>query len=282
MTLILWKTNLIKPFIKYYIKDRLHLLNQTKQLQRSEEIPVLIFTMAKVGSSSVYHSLRKQSNIPCFHIHNLSIEEELQAKALCKEKGVYPGSRTPVDLINREIIKKKRSYKIISLFRNPIERNISAFFEAFQIHTGVSAESYKGSLLDLEKVYHEKLSHYYPILWYEKQFRQSTNINVYDTSFDKNKGYVTVNENDIKLLLINSKVDDIVKEKVIKDFCGIENFKLKNVNITGKSKASSLYTDFKNYIRFSEDYLSSLLNTEYMNHFFSEEEKNLLFNKWSK
>jgi len=129
----------IKPFLKYHIKDRLVLWQQTQDLRNLKQEPVLVFTMAKVGSSSVYHSLKKQSDIPCFHIHSLSIEEELQAKVICKEKGVYPGSRSPVFILHKYLLEKERTYKVISLVRNPIERNLSAFFEAFEIHMGVPA-----------------------------------------------------------------------------------------------------------------------------------------------
>ncbi|MDY8138864.1 putative capsular polysaccharide synthesis family protein [Aquimarina sp. 2201CG5-10] len=273
----------MKNFLKYYTKDRLVLAYKEYQLKRIKNVePILVFTMAKVGSSSVYSSLKRCTNIPTFHIHSLDEEEANRNIKLCFDHGVYPGSRTPVFLINKEVIEKNKPYKIISLFRNPIERNISAFFEAFQYHTGSSIRNYTGSILDLEKIYHKRLLHFYPIEWYDKQFKDGTGINVFDLPFDKEKGYLITKYKDTELLLINSSLNDKIKETTIRDFCRVEHFELKNINVTEKSNVSLLYTEFKNKIRFSEEYLSCLLDTKYMNHFFPEKEKERLFNKWVK
>ena len=271
---------MIKPFIKYHIKDRWDLWRQTQQLQHSKETPLLIFTMAKVGSSSVYHSLRRQSNIPCFHIHSLSIEEEIQAKALCKEKGVYPGSRTPVFILHKYLLEKQRKYKVISLFRNPIERNLSAFFEAFEIHMGVPAHVYKGSLEDIETAFYKKLDHSYCKNWFDTHLKAGIGVDVYEYAFAKANGYTTINTENVDLLVLKSSLDDQIKAQLVGDFCSVSNFTLKNMNVTDAKKEAKLYADFKSHIRFSKDYLEDQLESKYMHHFFTEEEKQALYHKW--
>lgn len=271
---------MIKPFLKYYIKDRWVLRQQVKQLQNLTQEPILIFTMAKVGSSSVYQSLKKQSEIPCFHIHSLSKEEELEAIRICKEKGVYPGSRTPVFALHKHIFEKQKPYKVISLFRNPIERNLSAFFDAFEIHMGMPASSFKGNMKDIEEAFYQKLDHSYCKDWFDVRFKQGIGVDVYEYAFAKAEGHSIIQSNDTDILLLKNTLDDKLKSKLVGDFCGVDHFKLTNVNITDAKKEASLYSEFKSYIRFPKSYLDSQLESKYVNHFFTKEEKEALYEKW--
>ncbi len=273
---------MIKPFFKYYIKDRWVLWQQELQLKAQKKDPVLILTMAKVGSSSIYQSLKKQSNIPCFHIHSLNKEEEIQAKAICKEKGVYPGSRSPIFILHEQLLEKQRPYKVISLVRNPIERNISAFFEAFEIHMGISAHRFKGTLQEIEDAFHEKLNHSYCKDWFDTQFIDGVGLNIYAFDFPKVQGYKSIKSNQTNVLVLKSDLDDNLKANLVGDFCGIKNFTIKNVNITDAKKEAHLYAEFKSYIRFSKPYLESQLESKYMNHFFTEDEKAVIYRKWKK
>ncbi|GGG27325.1 hypothetical protein GCM10011344_30170 [Dokdonia pacifica] len=271
---------MIKPFLKYHIKDRWVLWQQERQLKTSQEEPVLIFTMAKVGSSSVYHSLKNQSNIPCFHMHTLSVEEEMNAKELCKEKGVYPGSRTPVFILHTHLLEKQRTFKVISLFRNPIERNLSAFFEAFEVYMGVPAHLYKGSLQEIENAFHSKLDHSYCKEWFDTHFKSQIGVNVYEYAFAKAKGHAIIKSNQVDILVLKTNLNDTLKSKLVGDFCGLENFTLQNINVTDAKKEAKLYANFKSYIRFSKSYLEGQLESKYMHHFFTEEEKEALYKKW--
>ncbi len=256
------------------------LWRQTQQLKYNKEAPVLIFTMAKVGSSSVYYSLKKQATIPCFHTHSLSIEEVLRAKAICKEKGIYPGSRSPIFILHKYLLQNDRNYKVISLVRNPIERNLSAFFEAFELYMGVPAHLYNGSLQEIENAFYSKLDHSYCKDWFDTQFKEGIGVDVYASAFAKAKGYAIINSNQVDILILKSKLDDTLKSKIVGDFCEIENFTIENYNVTDAKKGATLYADFKSYIRFSKSYLDSQLESKYMNHFFTEAEKEKLYERW--
>lgn len=120
----------MKKILKYYIVDYLVLWKKTIQLRLwKQNKPIIVHTMAKVGSLNVYSSLNKKlPTIALFHTHNLDVEQAKKNIALCFENGIYPSSRSPVFLIHNQIVSKHRPYKIITLYRDPIERNISAFF----------------------------------------------------------------------------------------------------------------------------------------------------------
>lgn len=271
----------VKPFLKYHIKDRWVLWQQERQLKNRTQDPILVFTMAKVGSLSVYNSIKNQSDIPCFHIHSLSEEEALRTIEICQEKGVYPGSRSPAFMLHKHLLRKQETYKVISLFRNPIARNLSAFFEAFEIHMGVPAHLFKGSLQDVETAFHEKLDHSYCKDWFDNHLKPGTGVEVYEHAFAKEKGHAILEGNETEVLLLKSSLDDVLKSKLVGDFCDIKDFSIKNVNVTNTKKGATLYGEFKSYIRFSKSYLEDQLESKYMNHFFTKEEKEALYKKWS-
>ncbi len=271
----------IRPYLRYHLKDRFRLLKQNYLLHNlKDKAPVLVFTMAKVGSLSVYTSLLKQPKTTTFHIHTLSEDEVLANNKLCFEKGIFPGSRSPVFLINKEVI-GRRPFKVISLFRNPIERNLSAFFDSFFLHLGVHPEQYKGSLENLQSVFREKISTTYALDWYDKQFREGLGIDVYSTPFDTEKKYLFYQEEGVEILLLDSTLADIEKEKHIGTFIRHAEFKLVNTNITSQGRGSALYEAFTKSISFSDEELAHYMNAKYTKHFFSAQERARLIERWS-
>ena len=100
-------------------------LEKTKLFLFPRKKPILVLTMAKVVSLSVYFSLKKRLfKNAIFHVHSLNEIEIKKGIQLCFQNRVYPGSKTPVFLINKKIINQKRPFKIVCLFRDQLERNI--------------------------------------------------------------------------------------------------------------------------------------------------------------
>ena len=266
--------------MRYHIKDRLLLAKDKVRTRKSKHDPLLVFTMAKVGSLSVHKSVKSTTPLSSFHIHTLDLEQIAKDEQRCFDQGTYPDSRNPASFINKNIIDSGVPYKIISLFRNPVERNISAFFEAFKLMTGTTPQEYTGSVEDLVNLFHEKVSHTYAIDWFGKQFAQGTGISVYDHPFDQGSGYDFIKQENCSILLINSSVDDQAKESIIRDFLKMPSFKLVNTNITANSGASELYQRFKAHIRFDEAYLNRLLDSQYFAHFFTQADKERTTERW--
>lgn len=272
----------MSSFFNYHIKGRVKMALERAQLISSNMDPLLVFTMAKVGSSSVYNSVKYTTSIPCFHIHSLDEKEINEANKRCFDAGIYPDSRSPVQLINKEVIEKQQPFKIISLFRNPVERNLSAFFDAFRLLMGTPAHSYQGSMETLATTFYEKVNHDYPIQWYQKHFLSGTAIDVYKHSFDRKLGYTVIQEDGRSILLMSTAVADTVKESLIADFLGEPSFKLINANIRAESKEASLYKEFKSFMSFDSDYLDRMMNNQYFEHFFSKDERERTRNTWLK
>lgn len=239
--------------------------------------------MAKVGSLSVYTSLKEYlPKTAIFHTHNLDVDKAKSDINYCFENGIYPGSRSPVFLIQNQIIYIQRPFKIISLFRDPIDRNISAFFDAFELYIGVKPEVYSGSLEQLEDLFHKYLPYTYPLIWFDDIFLNDIGIDVYKYAFDPELGYIKIEEKGKEVLIMNCYLDDVLKEKQIAKFCKSKKFKLENTNITDNKPSRNLYKSFKDFIKFEKSYLEECYDSKYARHFFSELQRNEAMKRWLK
>lgn len=270
----------MKSLIRYHTKDHLKLFGLKLRYWLSNQPCIIIYTMAKVGSLSIYTAIRNQTNIPCFHLHTLNEAEENASLQQCFNQGLLPDSRSAVSFVANTVMQSKRKVQFITLFRNPIERNISAFFDAFELYVGLKPNEYKGTTEKLIELYHRNLPHLYAIEWFEKQFRRDTGINIYDYDFNQELGYQKISNSQFDVLLLNSSINDSLKESLIADFLSQKTIKLKNVNVTAESSKAKLYKDFKNTIKFKKEYLDQLLLSSYSQHFFTKDEIERTYKRW--
>lgn len=237
--------------------------------------------MAKVASSSIYRSIKNQTSIPVFHIHTFSREVSDKAVKDCKQNGILPDSRPVGDLIYHYKILPRKPLKIITCVREPIARNISAFFDAFEFYTGTNPKSWNGSFETLSKQYHQLLPHEFPLNWFDNEFHKMTSIDIYQQSFNPKKKFNIYKKENIEILLLRTDLDNLRMAEEIGKFLNIHEFKLNSYNV-GENKAyAEAYKDFKQNIKFKEAYVSQMLNSKYTRHFFSGDEITELLNTYN-
>lgn len=270
----------MKAFIRYYSIDYIRLFISKFRFWISNKTAVVIYSMGKVGSMSVYSSIKKQTAIPCFHLHTLNTEEERKTEQICFENELIPDSRSTLFFLERKLLKPQRKVKLITQFRSPIERNISAFFDAFELYVGIPAERYEGNVETLIQIYHDKLPHSYAIDWFDQKFKRDTGIDVYDHDFNKEIGFKQISKDNFTVLLLNSAINNSKKEEQIGKFIHEESFVLRDVNITSATSNSKLYNEFKNTIKFNKQDLDTLLQSKYTQHFFTKAEIASSYKRW--
>ncbi|MDE7430534.1 MAG: putative capsular polysaccharide synthesis family protein [Lachnospiraceae bacterium] len=172
---------------------------------------ILIYQPAKVGSSSIYKSI-KNHNRYALHCHTLLEAGE--------------GSDDLYRLLNL------KSGKIISLVREPVARRISEMWQGivytYRYDVGVNFS-------DVEKWYFDGEFWNTEFEWFYQEMKTVFKIDVFEHPFDKEKGYSLIKQGNIELLLIKmEKLNEL--EDVIGEFLDIDGFQLSNENI-GKRKA---------------------------------------------
>jgi hypothetical protein len=270
----------LKSFYRYHVRGQWQYQKAKKALE-SEQKPVVIYSMGKVGSLSLYHSIQAQTNIPAFHVHSLKQERINWEYEACRAKGWWPDSRNPGALIYEKKIKNNQVTSLITTVREPIERNVSAFFEVFRYYNKLEAKDYKGDTGFLQEQFLKLVPHDYPLNWLDEELKTMLNIDVYASPFDSQKKHQKYQNENLDLLLLRVDLGDSEKEKLVQELLGVSELKLVRHNVGAQKEYASLYQEFKTNLELPQNYVERMLDSKYCGHFYSQEERQSLFEKWT-
>ena len=261
--------------------------------------------MGKVGSKTISKSLKALNlNKIMYHSHLLTIgrireAERRRKKFFCTVRQSYL-QRCWLNLFLHKQISKGlsgKNWKIITLTREPVGRNISTFFENLEIKSldfngkyEIKSDYYnidpiivrEDNLSELYDIFFDKLNHSSPLEFFDNELNKVFKVDVYANKFPKLKGYKIYSNLGADVLLI--RVEDLnkVAKQAIKEFLEIDDFTLMDVNVSAEKKYAPLYKKFKANIYLPDGYLDKLYGSKYMQHFYSIEEINNFRSTWSR
>lgn len=265
---------LVYLFQNLYIEYKLFWINDKKPL-------VVILTIGKVGSSSVYFSIKKQFTSRIFHIHYIS--EKGVEESWSEHKNSHRDS-VPLHLINSRILQRKlKKYKgkvyIITVVREPIQRKISSFFQnldKFRTLSGLRIEN-------TDKFFKVVNDGYIKNLWNEEdnwiknELVETFNFEVYQTSEVKTKGFIIEKSINSHLLLLKMETLDIHFSKAVKIFFETEkNISLIPYNEGGAKYYSEAYNEFKKKFSLEKSTVDLICNTKYFKSFYQNQYEQVL------
>jgi hypothetical protein len=234
-----------------------------ERLQR--HTPVIVYQMGKVGSTSLYYSLKKSYPGIVLHSHSFaSSDNDWRIRELYKH-----------------CLANGRPLNIISLTREPIERNISAFFQNFERDTGIPYRRDIFSLEELKELFLKNYNHDIPLDWFDSHIKANFGIDVYASPFPE-CGSSTYSNGNIRILILRSEIDDADKTEVIKEFLDLLEFQMISKNVSSKKAYAETYRIFRETVRLPSSYISRMCNSRYFNHFYTEEFVESVRKKWSR
>ena len=282
------KNAIIYNLCRSYALAKLINLLSLEQAYGGHESGLIIFQMGKVGSSSIYESLKRITpNSPIYHAHVLTPAQLASTEALTKAN--WAASRNPMHLWHSLFLQDKlkqkpsKKWKVITLVRDPIARNISAFFQTKHLLraddqrvllSSTDSEELKG--LFLENFY----AHEAPIKWFDDELKPVFGIDVFDRSFPREAGYCIYEGEIADVLLI--RLEDLARcqTEAIREFLGVDNFQMRKTNV-GKDKSySEAYSRMLSSIRLPETYLEQMYQSKYAQHFYSRDEIAKFSQRW--
>ena len=216
--------------------------------------PVHVYQMGKVGSTSIYRSLKHQYSGVVLQTHDFSQQHK----------------NPKVERLYQWTIVEAKPLKVISLTREPIGRNVSAFFQNFKRDLGIPYADSHYSIEELKALFLAKNRHEVPLTWFDRNILTNFGIDVYAAPFPEN-GIATYSRNNIELLVMRLEIADSEKVSAIKKFLGLDEFELQNKNIGGEKDYSATYREFSSRVKFSSDYIEQMCRSKYFNHFYSKE-----------
>ncbi len=261
---------------------------------------ILVYQMGKVGSSSVVKSIESKK-IPVYNVHTFNPffldRTEDQFKKLWEPNGPLPRTLWDQQYFSGYVKKKKNSpFKIVTLVRDPVARNISHFFQypniiLEKIDSGYHIRSlrYNYDKILISESIDKELSelflknmdnHFRPLVWFDEELKINFGIDVYSKEFPKERGYAIYRKSNAEVLLIKLEMLNEVFRPAMKEFLDIDDIELINENIGEKKESADMYKQFLSSFHLSEKYLGDLYNSKFSNHFYTKEELNRFEMRW--
>jgi len=244
-----------------------------------QRTPTLVYSVERSGSVALLHSLQSHGAF-AIGAHYLDPKKLSQQR----HSGTAGWGR-------------RKPAKIISLVRSPIENMLSTFArEDFGQPTKRPEEA-------AEQTTPEQLSNqfcqdylqadrYLHLLgWFETEFQAALGIDVYQHTFDKTQKFACFREGPYEVLILRTEMDENQKATLVADFVGIPHLEISSAALVSKTSASAKrrrlspgkpgdqtdyaakYKTLKQHVVIPQEYLEAIVNSQYAQHFFSEEER---------
>ena len=229
---------------------------------------IFIYTPPKVGSTTLVTSLRvslgKSYNI--IHIH-----DEIMLSVLTGINNVK------INDIIHFLSNRGKNVCVIDVYRTPIERKMSEYFEKLSPYHFNNSED-NISKYSIKRI-SDRFNKLFPHLENGDHYFEQYNIDE-PVKFDFDKKYSLQEVNNIKyikLRLCDSESWASILSNILRtDIIIIYDYNTENKGI------GELYKRFKNEYRLPSNYIELIKNCKYFNFYYNEEERNNYIQLWSR
>ena len=275
-------------------------------LYLGRSVPILVYQMGKVGSSSIRNTLLLQGLHPVLHLHTFSplrdkkvadvrVEAELaptvareieQARSVFEQMGRWARLRLVVHeqmnekRLARRLLRPGAPLKIITSVREPIAANVSMFFQLLPWYTRGSYRPDRISTDELIRLFFERYSCGRPLIWFDEEMKYNTGIDVYQHPFPNERGSLEIRDGDTDTLVLKTETEDAQKEAALSRFLHLDRIRLAKSNVAADKAYAEQYAEFKQRIRFPEAFFRAMYESKYARHFYDAGELQYYSEQW--
>lgn len=259
----------------------------------AEADPVLVYQMGKVGSSSLVATLRNlvpQSSI--YHVHRLTDEglDEMRLRSSAAGRA-YPGlGYWQGKHVKRRMTQKpERSWRVITLTRDPVARNLSALFQSLSRRVPNAIKRFAAG--ERESLFEQLLQsflrdypHQKPHIWFESELRAVFGVDICNFEFDRSSGYSIYDWGNVSLLVVRLENLSQCYRPALAAFFNKDtsDLELVRVNEAAQKEYHSCYRAFLDWLVLPEDYLQDQYGSRYAQHFYGDEERIQFSRNWQR
>jgi len=250
---------------------------------------IVVLTIGKVGSQSIYFTLKKKTNKHCFHIHCLSkngIQRQIQFHKEY-DKGRIPPNVRSAQFFRKKILNYSKSIYYIIIIRSPIDRLISAIFQhqdKFKIKNFSSTHepNYLETIDMIQfKISQKGVENEFDI-WIKEEIEETLGIDIYKQKYNEEKGYNIFQNENKNLLVMKMERLNTDFANALKVFLNTnQELILESHNIGDEKEYKKEYQLVKNNLKIERLIIENFINTKYFQHFYAGQEEEL-YRKWGK
>lgn len=279
----------LRRFIATYFGSLVELTYKIKfKTIRFNKPPIIILTPGKVGSSSVYYTLKTEIPNHVFHIHNLSKQgiEKSIIDHLNSNRKSYPLHLIISKILRKKLSKYNEKLFIITIIREPISREISSFFQ----NTELYKDELENKKLEIDKDVAKKLlyKNFDSDIcenikgWFDLEIYNNFGIDVFANKFDYQKKYaVSQNQKYHHMLLKMEDLDTIFPIAIMKFLNLKKPLHIKSANIGETKHYASIYKEVKGNLKLDSNKINQIVNSTFFQQFYLKD-KFKVINKWAK
>jgi len=254
---------------------------------------ILIYQQGRVASTSVYESIKAMKfPYPLYHVHTLSIanaEQEIKRAKKNNEKAYrhfFVGKYLGKTIQNIKLTPSYKPWKVICIFRDPIDIMLSLFFLNIETNSEDLAlyEDKEATLEYFQNLFESNDPAGWAICkWFDDYFFSELGIDVYAYPFNVEKGYTVIKTAKFEVLLLRFEgLSETYKSGAAELFnLDTSHFKLMHANIHKNDKYSDMHTHIKNNLRLSRSFCDKVYATKLMRHFYSPAMIEASIQKWT-
>ena len=233
--------------------------------------PILVYQMAKVGSSSIAAALEERK-LAVFQLHRMNREHLERMRAKRAELGwdlaPLPAHDILGPILRERLVNRGRRVKVITLVRDPIARNFSSYFEHLDAIWHREDAHASVPLDELHRGFLERFPHAEPLTWFDDELRPVFGVDVYEHPFPAS-GHLRIGN----VLVLKSELDDATKCAAVSEFLGIRNLVFRPANVTTSKAKGEAYKRFVSTLRLNPQFVEKMLESRYTRHFYTEVER---------
>lgn len=244
---------------------------------RPPEAPLVpvVYTMGKVGSTAVSAAIRA-AGLGCHDIHTLEREGLKRVARDWLGRDRLPPRHICESMALRDTLMRDPARCLfITLVREPVARNLSAFFENLHLAPEGIRDSSDPDLLARRFLgrYPQDL----PLTWLDRELRGEAGIDAYDVPFDPARGWVRQGN----LILMRSDCPDAVKSRVLSEALG-RRIGVGRANDSAAKPYRRLYCEVERRVAFPAETTRRLYGSRYARQFWSAEELAGFARRWTR
>ena len=266
-----------------------HALAYLEEYNGADEKTIWLLQPGKVGSTSILNQIRN-TGIRCIHSHVASYPEFIFGE---NYRHVWE------DML---AYYTDKNIKIITMVREPIERDYSSFWQAFsegkmeriRIMPNMKGNlqelynSYTNMILEGRRTMEKRLGIATPwtwveeFMWFDEHFGRQLGVDIYKHPFDRERGYEIVTCRNYNIFI--GKLEKLHQFlPALKNFVGNENIQFARDHSSAQKWFSMAYKEFIKRVQIPEKYyIHYYEDNERFKHFYSDEEITSYRHRWEK
>lgn len=243
---------------------------------------VLVLQMGKVGSMSLAEAVRRTGKFRVFQFHLLNKDEIQESIAASESRRCYPPKHLYVsNFVINHVLPRSDCPKIITLVRDPVARNLSAYFENIQIYVPNIIHETPDTLTLIENFLATDL-HTQPAEFFDKEIKANFHFDVYNYEFPPDRGHEIIRTAKIEILIMQFEQSEHIKKEAICRFLDISTITIPKLNMSGNKFYAEQYKKVLDTISLPREYLDRTYGSTFMTHFYSPHQIQAFRERWTR